>query len=270
MDGVAGNFIPVSSDRGVRAVSFGSAAEDYDRFRPAPPEAVVEWFLPDGARRVGDVCAGTGGFSRVLALHAAEVVAVEIDPRMLSVLTDHSPGVRAVCGRGEDLPVRDGALDAVTVSSAWHWLDPDACLPEVARVLRPGGVLGVVWNGPARHIEWVGELLGRSQRTPTEADRPAPIPEGRPDRLLSIPAGLPFSEPEFRAIDWSLPRTPEQLAGLCGTYSRVTSLDPGQRESVVREAMDYIGSHPMLAGRSLIDLPMRARCWRSVRSPSGS
>lgn len=241
-----------------RVTSFGAVAEHYDRFRPAPPRAAAEWLLPDGARRVADLGAGTGGFSRVLAGVAAEVVAVELDLRMARVAAGRSAGVSVVNGRAELLPLRSGSLDGVVVSSAWHWMDHARALPEIARVLRPGGRLGVVWNGPAPSVDWVRELLHRPD--PPESTRPP-----RSSRGLQIPPGVPFAEPEHRVIRHSLRRTPSELVGLAGTYSRVVMLSPADRLAAIRRAAEHVESHPLLKGRAAVDVPMGARCWRTVR-----
>jgi SAM-dependent methyltransferase len=246
-------------DRMTRATSFGSVAEDYDRYRPAPPSQSADWLLPPGARRVADLCAGTGGFSRVLAPRVAQVIAIELDPRMAAVLAARSAGVQVVNARGEALPIGTGSLDAVVVSSGWHWLDPELAVPEIARVLRPGGVLGVVWNGPARQIEWVDELLS--------GNREAAAGRVRPGHVLSIPDGQPFSPPEGHTIEWTLPRSPSQLVGLAGTYSRVIVQGPEERQAVARRAAAVLERDPMLRDRARIELPMRARCWRAVRLP---
>jgi SAM-dependent methyltransferase len=231
-----------------RAVSFGDVAELYDAYRPAPPPEAAEWLLPSGVQRVADVCAGTGTFSRVLASRASHVVAVDLDLRMLAVLRTRSPKPAAVGANGEVLPFRGGSLDAVLVSSGWHWLDPNRAVPEIARVLRPGGVLGVVWNGPNRGVDWVQELLPRRAGRATAS--------GRPRRELSIPPGQPFSRPEHRVIDWSLPRTRAQIVGLAGTYSRVITAD--QRAPLAAPRAPAQG----------VDLPMSARCWRAIRLPA--
>jgi SAM-dependent methyltransferase len=267
--------------RAWRATSFGSVAVDYDRFRPSPPPDAADWLLSAGAQRVADVGAGTGGFSRVLAARVERVVAVELDPRMASVLRQRSPGVLVVNGRGEDLPIPSSSLDAVLVSSAWHWLDPDLAVAEMARVLRPGGVLGVLWSGPDRSVDWVSELLGRERALPDgeragrggggEGGEGSGGGEGgeggerRSRRELRIPDGQPFSRPESMVMRWSLRRTPSELIGLAGTYSRVIALPPDQRRLLRQRAAETVKRRAWPQEEPEMDLPMNVRCWRAVR-----
>jgi SAM-dependent methyltransferase len=237
-----------------RATSFGGVAAEYDRFRPAPPREAAGWLLPAGARLVVDLCAGTGAFSRVIAERAEQVVAIELDPRMLGVLRRRSDQVLPVCARGEILPLRGSRVDALLVSSAWHWLDEGAAISEAARVLRPGGVLGVVWSGPRRDIGWVSELLGKT--------RAAGAP---PTRRLEVSEEMPFRRPENHVIEWSLWRSPAELIGLAGTYSRVITASAAQQETVAERAAQIAGAHPDLQVDGRIELPMRTVCWKAVR-----
>ena len=88
-----------------RATSFGAIADRYERYRPGPSIAAVEWILPRPVGTVVDLGAGTGALTRLLVGRAAEVVAVEPDDRMRAVLADSVPGVRVVAGRGESIPL---------------------------------------------------------------------------------------------------------------------------------------------------------------------
>jgi len=103
-------------------------------------------------RRVLDLGAGTGKLTRLLVATGAEVVAVEPNADMRAAL----PG--AVDGSAEAIPLPDASVDAVTVAQAFHWFDSDAALAEIARILRPGGGLGLVWNERDESVPWVAEL----------------------------------------------------------------------------------------------------------------
>lgn len=120
-------------DKEQSATSFGSLADSYDRVRPGPAPAAVDWLLPDGCAVAVDLAAGTGLFTRALEGRAGQVVAVEPDERMQDVLAARSPGLRVLDGRAEDIPLPDGCADAVLVSHAWHWFDPARAVPDLAR-----------------------------------------------------------------------------------------------------------------------------------------
>jgi ubiquinone/menaquinone biosynthesis C-methylase UbiE len=146
-------------DRSARALSFGAIAEDYDRFRPGPPRKIVDWVLPRQCEAAVDIGAGTGALTRELLRCVRHVIAVEPDPRMSAVLAARVPRASVVSGRAEELPLRDRSVDAVVGSSMWHWVDEARAAIEAARVLRPGGVLGLLWSGPDRSQGWLAELL---------------------------------------------------------------------------------------------------------------
>lgn len=77
---------------------FGAVAEDYDRYRPELPEAVLDWLLPSGCRVALDLGAGTGSATRVLARRAPQVIAVEPDPRMRALIAGRAPEAEVLEG----------------------------------------------------------------------------------------------------------------------------------------------------------------------------
>jgi SAM-dependent methyltransferase len=132
------------------ARAFGEAAGVYDRVRPGYPPAAIEWLrdvlgLGPG-RTVVDLAAGTGKLSVPLLTTGGRVIAVEPSEGMLDVLRRGAPGVEALSGVAEDIPLPAGSADAVVVAQAFHWFSHDTALAEIHRVLRPGGALGLVWN----------------------------------------------------------------------------------------------------------------------------
>ncbi|MGZ4388715.1 MAG: class I SAM-dependent methyltransferase [Gaiellaceae bacterium] len=129
---------------------FGAEAAAYERGRPGYPDDAAAWLVEKLDLRPGrcvvDLAAGTGKLTRLLVPSGARVVAVEPADGMRAELVRAVPGVEAVAGRAEELPFPDGSADAVTVAQAFHWFATDEALTEIARVLRPGGRLALVWN----------------------------------------------------------------------------------------------------------------------------
>jgi SAM-dependent methyltransferase len=127
-----------------RRLTFGAHADEYDLARPEWPVEVARWFVPDDARLVVELGAGTGKLTRAVAELGVQVVAVEPDARMRAVLQGN--GFDGVEGSAEQIPIGDGEADAVVAGSAMHWFDHERALPEFHRVLRSGGRLGFGWN----------------------------------------------------------------------------------------------------------------------------
>ncbi len=250
------------ADREARRLSFGSVAADYDRYRPSPPPQALDWLIPAGAAAVLDLAAGTGAVTRVIMARTprpARVVAVEPDARMRAVLAASCPAAEVLDGQGEAIPLPDASVDAVLISAAWHWLDPERAVPEITRVLRVGGTLGAIWISRDDRVPWVAEFnaLARESR---EADR---AHQGRRRREVTFPPGTPMSPPTERRVAFSLPMTSEQLAGLLGTYSGVITLEEERRTDFSRRVRAFLDRQPW----DQVDLAMICRCLRSTRLP---
>jgi SAM-dependent methyltransferase len=129
---------------------FESVADLYERVRPGYPDEAVDW-LADQIRigttsTVLDLGAGTGKLTRSLVGRAAQVIAVEPGPNMLAQLRVAVPDAEALLGAAEEIPLPDDSVDAVVCGQSFHWFRTDEALREIARVLRPGGGLGLIWN----------------------------------------------------------------------------------------------------------------------------
>jgi SAM-dependent methyltransferase len=133
----------VTASHGERAGSFEHGAADYAASRPDYPDAAVDWAIPAGARDVLDLAAGTGKLTASLVARGLDVVAVEPSDAMRAELTRLLPGVRAMAGTADATGLPDASVDAVTIAQAWHWFDPATASAEIARVLRPGGLVAV-------------------------------------------------------------------------------------------------------------------------------
>jgi SAM-dependent methyltransferase len=118
-----------------------------------------------------DLAAGTGKLTRQLVPTGAELVAVEPVAGMRRKLVEAVPGVRALEGTAEQIPVRDGSFDAVFCAQAFHWFDGAQALEEIHRVLRSGGGLGLIWNVRDETVEWERRLSELIKRHELDAPR---------------------------------------------------------------------------------------------------
>src|SRR5262249_19575551 len=114
--------------------------------RPDYPPALLDALPLGGDAAVLDLGAGTGKLTRVLARRYRDVTAVEPLANMRAMLERMVPGVTALAGAAERIPLDDGSVDGVFAAQAFHWFDKAVALPEIARVLRPGGIVALVWN----------------------------------------------------------------------------------------------------------------------------
>lgn len=241
-----------------RATSFGAEARNYEVGRPEYPFEAVAWMLeqlPDGARRIADVGAGTGKLTRVLTKAPdAEVVAVDPDPVMLATLRENVPGVPTFAGTAEQLPLPDASVDAVVLGQAWHWVDPVAASTEIGRVVRSGGVLGLIWNIRDEREEWVRRLTEIMHSSPAE-------------NMVNGPGGPQVAEPfgalQARRWEWIRPMNRTQLHQMAFSRSYLITAPDEERTQITRE-MDALFDELGL-GDGTIDLPYVTTAFRAVR-----
>jgi len=260
-----------------QAISFGNVASSYDRVRPEPPPDALDWLVPAGCEVAVDLAAGTGLFTRALLRRAARVVAVEPDQRMREVLAQRSPGVDLRAGWGEAMPLPDASADAVFVSTAWHWLDPARAVPEIARVLRPGGRLGVIWTSRDRGEDWVAELdLVRvpgtyGAGTDSGEPRTAADVRARLDRhhTVTLPAGAAFRDQEAASFRFIRTISVDDVLEWLATSSEVITAAAADRTAGLARCRAALTARADHAG--LLAMPMRSWCWRAQRwLPSGT
>ncbi|WP_396919663.1 class I SAM-dependent methyltransferase, partial [Mycolicibacterium sp.] len=185
----------MSQSKRQRSLSFGSEAAAYERGRPSYPPEAIDWLLPDDARDVLDLGAGTGKLTTRLVERGLKVVAVDPIAEMLELLSNSLPETPALLGTAEEIPLPDNSVDAVLVAQAWHWFDPERAVAEVSRVLRPGGRLGLVWNTRDERLGWVkdlGQIIGHE-------DDPF-------NHQVTLPE--PFADTERHQVEWTSYLTP--------------------------------------------------------------
>jgi SAM-dependent methyltransferase len=236
---------------------FGREAETYERVRPSYPADAVAWLAANlglgPGRTVLDVAAGTGKLTRLLVPLGATVVAAEPVDGMRRRFVAAVPGVSMVAATAEALPVAPGSLDAVAVAQAFHWFDADRAFEEFARVLRPRGVVGLIWNVRDRSSDWVNEVWSIMDRVEKRA--PWRDHEDWRDSALGERAGFgPLHSETFRH-EQSI--TPYGVVERIASVSHVAVLPPAERERVLDDVRDVVTEHPDARGRTELRIPYR-------------
>lgn len=246
---------PTPERRAQHAASFTHAGAEYAAVRPPYPPAAVDALVPPGAVDVLDLAAGTGKLTASLVARGLHVLAVEPAEGMRAQLVAALPQVEVHGGTAEAIDLPDACVDAVTVAQAWHWFDEPAAAAEVARVLRPGGTLGVVWNDRDEDVPWVREYdeLLHEDAGPQLARETHPTP------------GDAYGEVVRTLVRWEHVLTPEDLVRLAATRSYAIVLPPAQREALLGRVRELVTTHPDLAGRERIAVPYVTRVYTAVR-----
>jgi SAM-dependent methyltransferase len=237
-----------------RRTSFGSVAAEYAALRPGYPADAVAFLVGDRPLRVLDLGAGTGLLTERLVAAGHDVVAVDPSAEMLAELTARLPGVDARVGGAESLPLSDGDVDAVVAGQAAHWFDPGPAAREMRRVLRPGGVVGFMWNVRDRRVPWVAELgrLLAAEARHHEADQAV---------VDAFAHALPADVSTFdSAISQTL--TPEQVVGTISTRSYAVTMNPPTRAAFLDRIRELIATHPDTRDRAVVDLAHVTNAYR--------
>ncbi|MCZ4517374.1 class I SAM-dependent methyltransferase [Rhodococcus ruber] len=241
------------------SMSFGAVADVYESARPEYPSDAVAWLLEPAfasARmpRVADVGAGTGKLTRSIVAAGCDAIAVDPDTAMLDALRIAVPGIPNLVGTAESLPIDDESLDGVLLGQAWHWVDPVAASYEIGRVLRPGGVLGLIWNIRDESRAWVRRLdsvVSRGGAMAMFDDGPPPIAE-------------PFDHLEEREWAWSRTVNRSLLTDLVRSRSFYITATADERNGMdqnLAALFDELGLH----GSTTIELPYVTRAFRAIR-----
>jgi SAM-dependent methyltransferase len=249
-----------------RRTSFGAVAEAYAEHRPDYPEQAVRWCVAPLGRdiaglRVLDLGAGTGKLTTMLVGLGADVTAVEPDASMLAELGRRLPSVRAVCAPAEAVPLPDGSVDAVLCGQSLHWFNLATAMPEIARLLAGGGVLGALWNIDDDRVPWVAGLRDASEgaAAPTLSSRRPEAARFGLDQFGSL-----FTPVERAEFAHAQRHTADTLLALLGTHSHVLVTTPAERDRLLGQARSYLAARPETRDGAF-ELPMLTAVLRTVR-----
>jgi ubiquinone/menaquinone biosynthesis C-methylase UbiE len=248
------------------ARSFDRVADAYRRARPSYPAAAVDWVLERApGRRVVDLAAGTGKLTEVLLAAGADVIAIEPLENMRAALEQSLPGVPALAGTAEQMPLADDSADGLFVGQAFHWFDAPRALAEIARVLVPGGVLGLLWNVRDDAVAWVAELTealhgAGDVLSAARAIGYEPISDSRFTRDERREFANPVQFDRARLVEWAT------------STSSIATLEPTRRDAALARIGRLADEHPDLRGKDTFTMPYvtaAVRAERVLRGRSG-
>ncbi len=217
----------------------------YERGRPGwPPELLDALPLPDGPKL--DLAAGTRKLTRLLD---APVFAVDPSQAMLDRLRLEAPHAEALVGHAEAIPLGDGSVEAVLVADAFHWFATDAAAAEIARVLRPGGLLVLLWHVPGQGLPSLGAL-------PALPKRPFSPTKARESGAWRDPLRGRFTEPELVGAEHVLRLDADGWRAHVASWSGVAVLPEDERARVLASLAD-----------DDVVIPLRAEAWWCRRDP---
>ncbi|WP_457974345.1 class I SAM-dependent methyltransferase [Arthrobacter sp. D1-17] len=234
-------------------LSFQDGGEHYHRVRPGYPGQSADWLIPAGARTAADIGAGTGKYTALLVERGLRVTAVDPSADMLEQLRSSYPTVDTLEGKAEETGLPGSAFDVVTVAQAWHWCDPLRASTEIARILRPGGVLGLIWNQLDTSVPWVHRL----SRIMHAGD--VHKPHFRP------PLGPEFTGLESHLTRWEDPVTTADIVELTKSRSYYLRASATTRAKVTANLDWYLHEHLGHTGGELLHLPYLTQTWRALR-----
>ena len=234
--------------------SFRDGGEHYQRVRPGYPAESADWLIPAGARDAADVGAGTGKFTALLLGRGLAVSAVDPSPDMLEQLRAHYPAAAAAQGTAEATGLADSSVDVVSVAQAWHWCDPLPASTELARILRPGGTLGLIWNQLDTSVPWVHRL----SRIMHAGD-------------VYKPGFRPVVGPEFKGFEshvskWKDSLTTADIMDLTKSRSYYLRAGEATRGKVLANLDWYLHEHLGHPAEEDISLPYFTLAWQATKS----
>jgi SAM-dependent methyltransferase len=232
----------MTSQSDLGRAGFSHAADVYERGRPTYTaesfRKIVDALNIGFGRRILDLAAGTGKFTRLLRATGADVVAVEPSTAMRAELARILPDVDCRDGKAESIPLPDQSVDAVTVAQAFHWFDPAQALPEIARVLRPGGGLSLIWNERDESVPWVAEM---SRVIRWDTKRPFGLST---DFAAVLNASGLFTPTEVTRLHWNDEIDRETFSARIASVSYIALLSPTERHQIIDEALRLIANFP--------------------------
>lgn len=238
-----------ADEKAARAASFGSVARMYAEHRPGYPDEAVSWLTGAAPVRVLELGAGTGKLTQTLVALGHDVIASDPSPQMLAMLRTNVPSAHVLVGSAESIALPTGSVEVVVAAQAFHWFDQERALPEIARVLRPGGALALVWNTADQKVPWVKKVFGLIGLGDADVSQD-PVEHSEL-----------FTTSDRRVVRHWQTLDRQALVGFCASQSKVSTMSETER----RQVLDQVGRIYDSYGRGPdgMLLPWNTYCYRA-------
>lgn len=244
-----------------RRASFRSVGDEYDRVRPQYPEAAVEWIAGFDSGVVIDVGCGPGKLTMQLAELGHQVVGIDPSRKMLEGMTArHLP---AICGTAEAIPLNDACADLVTVAQAFHWFNHELAVPEMRRVLREKGRVGLLWHLRDESVDWVRSLSRIIGTEDAMSETSVGGDDFEADIVTKLEYDGSFGSIETEVFDYQQELSEEGLVDLVRSRSYVAIIADEEREEILGAVRQLCSEHSQLKGREILYMPYKTRAFRA-------
>lgn len=244
-----------------RRASFRSVGDEYERVRPQYPRAAVTWIAGGEPGVVVDLGCGPGKLTSQLAEMGHTVVGVDPSLRMLKSM--RAKRLPAVCGAAEAIPLRDACADLVTAAQAFHWFDHVRAVPEMRRVARTEGRIGLLWNFRDERVEWVASLRRLIGTEDVMPGKEGATEDFHADVVAKLEHDGAFGSVERKVFAYEQELTEDGLVDLVGSRSYVAILDQEDREEVLSNVRQLCRRHPQLRDATTFTLPYVTTAFRA-------
>lgn len=237
------------------ATAYQTDAKDYDKIRPAYPNAALDFALAHQPKQAVDIGCGSGIFTEQLVSRGLSVTAVDPSQDMLDVLHRRLPTVATVCAGAEDTGLAAQSVQLISCAQAWHWVDPELASVEAARLLEDDGWLVLLWNQLDVAVDWVHRLARIMHAG--DVHRPDHVP----------PLGKQFTVPEQGLWHWTMPLDLAEIIELTKSRSYYRKSSDATRAKVEANLRWYWGEHLGHAATAKVDVPYLTHAWRARKRP---
>jgi SAM-dependent methyltransferase len=239
---------------------FEASTSAYERGRPSyPPEAVaflIDELGLDATVDLVELGPGTGKLTSLLVSTGARVIGIEPVSAMRRTLTTRLPEIEVLDARAEELPLEDGSVDAAVAAQSFHWFDGDRALAELARVMRPGAKLAIVFNVRDDSVPWIRALVDLQE--PFRGDTPS----HRSMRWReAFDRTVAFATRGARSFRHEHVSTPMGVVDRVLSISFIAALDRDRRSQIADDVRRILAGDPSTLGRDRILTPYRADCY---------